>query len=79
LPRPLTAHRIVGSEFVEVLPVAGEHHHARTSRHRDASCQQQSNCDWEQTQFAHYRSPQPLYCCGGGTLIQSSGHFCTCG
>jgi hypothetical protein len=42
LQSPLTAHRIIGLELLEVLLIPGEHHDARTGGYRDAACQQQS-------------------------------------
>ena len=60
LRRPLTAHRIVVSELLEVLPFAGQHHHIRTRGQSRASCQKQSGYDWEQPKFRHLRLRVPL-------------------
>jgi hypothetical protein len=57
LQSPLTAHRIVDFELVEVFPVTGEHHHVRTGGQRRASRQKQSGRDRKEPPFAHLRSP----------------------
>jgi hypothetical protein len=57
LQSPLTAHRIVDFELVEVFPVTGEHHHVRTGGQRRASRQKQSGRDRKEPPLAHLRSP----------------------